>query len=201
MRLIRGLLAVFGTAIVGFGLTVGLGVLPPVEAVERDAVDLLGTDYLLVATIGLVAAFVTLLVVVGRAMTGIDQLAMPDPEELPPAPRLGEEFDRFVEGPAGFRTHLRSDAPARIHEQLREAAIMAVMRRHGCPREAARRQVEAGEWTDDVEAAAYLGGSAAPRPPWSSRCAAVLAGRTWDQRGAGRAAQAIVDLAGDGDRA
>lgn len=198
MMVLRGSVALSGSAIVGFGLAVVLEVTSPPATLGHDAVDLLGTDYLVVAGVGVAAALVTLFVGVAWTMTSINQFEVPNPEDLPTVPRPGDEFQRYVDGRAALRTNLIADEPERVRRRLRETATNAVMLHHGCPRDVARRYVETGEWTDDVEAAAYLGGRTGPRPPRSSRTEAALAGRTWSQRGARRAAAAIVELA-DGD--
>lgn len=198
MRIIGGLLALVGTAVVGGGIALTVGVGPPLGAVTDTATTRVGNDYFLVAGIGIGAFALTLIVVAARAVTGVDQLTPPDPEGIPSAPRLGDEFDRYVAGRARLLAPLRSDESNRIRSRLRDAAVRAVMENHGCSREDARKLVDVGEWTDDVEAAAYLGGSQAPSAPVAARLRAVLGGQRWRQRGADRTARAIVALADGG---
>lgn len=193
-RLGSGLAAV-GTALVGVGLGVTLGLLPQANRIARRGVDLLGTDYLLLATVGVLALVATLLVTSAWATSKSNQIEPPDPERIPPVPRPGESVDRFIDGPPGIRQAAHDDQVERVRGRLRHTATETVMRRHACTREAARLRVDSGSWTDDVEAAAFLGGPAAPRPPWTARLSAVLSGKPWVRRGAHRAAAAIVALA------
>lgn len=194
MRIVGSLLALMGTAAVGLGMALTVGGGPSADAITTTAVERLGNDYLLVATVGAAAFVLTLLVIAFRGVAGIDQLAPPDPEGIPSAPRMGADFDQFVNRRATPRVALGSAEDDRVRKRLRAAAVQAVMDRQGCPRETARQLVETGEWTVDPEAAAYLGGRQAPRPPWNARLLAVLRGRRWSQRGARRTAQTIVDV-------
>lgn len=194
MNPVRRLLALVGTAVVAAGLAIALQVAPSVDTLERDAVDFLGTDYLVVAVVGVLAGLLTLVAVAGRARSRGHHHTLPDPETVPSVPRLGAEFDQFVDGTVDPHL-LISDEPDAVRDRLREAATAAVMHRDGCTRSVAQRQVDTGEWTDDVEAAAFLGGSTAPEPPWPARLDAAVQGQSWSQRGARRAARAIVRLA------
>lgn len=198
MRIVSSLLALVGTVVIGAGIAVTVGVGSPAGALMDAATNRLGNDYLLVAVIGMAAFALTLVVIAARAVTGVNQLTPPNPEGIPSAPRLGDGFDQYVAGQVSLLAALRSDEPKRVRSRLRDAAVLAVMEHHGCSREAARRQVDAGEWTDDIEAAAYLGGPHGPSAPVAARLAAAVGGRRWRQRGASRAAQAIVTLAEGG---
>lgn len=197
MRVVGGLLGLVGTAAVGAGLAFAVGGGAPVETLTTTVVGRLGNDYLLVAAVGGVAFALTVCVVAFRAVGGIDQVAPPDPEGIPSAPRLGAGFDRYVHRRASPRV-ARSTAEAEVvRDRLRAVAVQAVMDHQGCSRETARQSIEDGEWTEDVEAAAYLGGQRAPRPPRRARLRAALRGQRWRQRGARRTAMAIVERSTD----
>lgn len=199
MNPIRDLLTLLGIAVVGIGLGIAVRIAPPIDTIELKAVDFLGTDYLLVAAVGAVAGIATVLVVTARALSSGHQLSTPDPESVPAVPELGGELDRFIDGSAG-RRHFRSAERDDIRHRLRAAATTAVMHREGCDHTAASEQIENGDWTDDIEAAAFLGGPGAPRPPLVARAEAAIDGQLWVQRGARRAVAAVIDLAEDGER-
>ncbi|SFL53411.1 hypothetical protein SAMN04487950_4110 [Halogranum rubrum] len=179
--------AVFALAL-GVLLTPGLGGAIPVA----DAVDAAGSDYKLFVVFGAVALLLVLVVVGLRAVGGQAQATPPDPEHVRTAPAPGAEFDSVVGGGVGLREQLFGDERERVRGRLRETATQTVMRRENCGRETARERVENGTWTDDRDAAAFVGGERGPSPPVSSRVTAALRGRSWFQHGARRAAEEIV---------
>lgn len=199
MSLGRSLLVLLGIVISGIGVAVAATSTPVGAGVVSAATEQVGNDYVLVAVVGAVAFVLTLLFVILRVLTGIDQITPPEPEGIPTARHPGAEFDEYVRGPVGLRTLLRTDEPQQIHDRLREVAIQTVMQRTNCSREAARRQVDEGTWTDDIDAAAYLGGPESPDVLWSSRIRAALIGRSWHQWAAGRTARDIVRQAEQGN--
>lgn len=188
----RNLLILLGVAISGVGVAVAATSMPIATGAVSAAVERLGNDYLLVAVIGGVAFVLTLLFVVIRVLTGIDQITPPEPEGIPTARHPGAEFDQFVDGPVGLRSLMGSGERQQVQDRLREVAVQTVMQRTNCSREAARRRVDEGKWTEDADAAAYLGGPEGPDAPWPSRIKAALIGRSWHQWAARRAARDIV---------
>lgn len=97
----------------------------------------------------------------------------------------GADVDRAlgtVGGSTG-RTNVRAD--------LRDLARDVVARRARCSTEEAARRVEAGTWTDDVRAAAYLGGEDAPPLPFGRRLADVLRTEPTERLNVRRALDAI----------
>lgn len=192
MSIGRNLLILLGVAISGIGIAIAATSTPVAADGLSAVVEQLGNDYLLVAVVGGLAFVLTVLFVVVRVLTGINQITPPEPEGIPTARHPGVEFDEFVDSPVGLRSLLHADQRKQVRDRLREMAIQTVMRRTNCSRDAARRQVEEGRWTDDVDAAAYLGGPGAPDVPWSSRIKAALFGRSWHQWAARRAALDIV---------
>lgn len=178
---------VFALAL-GVLLTPELGGAIPVD----DAIDAAGSDYKLFAVFGAVALLVVLLVFLLRAVGGQDQATPPDPEDVRTAPVPGAEFDAVVDDGVGLRERLFGDTHERVRGRLRETATQTVMRRENCGREQARGRVETGTWTDDRDAAAFVGGADGPSPPVTSRVKAALRGRSWFQHGARRTAAEIV---------
>lgn len=151
-RSVRSVLSALGIVVFGVGLLVALDPdtarLIPVEA----AVLALGSDYVVVAALGLLAVGFSGLVVASRRVRGVDEVTPPAVEGVQSAARPGRAFDRSV----GTGWLLRwVDAPD-PHPRLEAAAIRATMRADGCSRADAERRVADGSWTDDAVAARYL---------------------------------------------
>ena len=188
----QGLLALVGTTAVLVAVGGVASVIP-----VRPAVQALGNDYLLVAAIaalGLVAALPALFS--GRA-SNVEQTAVPTPETPATVPPAGQTFDETV-GSWRFRLPLSGRERRRaVRDRLRSAAVGAVMRERNCSRDAARRRVASGEWTDDPGVAAYLGeaesGDAPPDASVGDRVGALLAGETWHERQARRTADVLAE--------
>jgi hypothetical protein len=181
-------IAVFGGAL-AVVLSPGLGEPLPVEA----AIDALGSDYLVVAGLGVLALAVLVVMLVARAASSVDEASSPDPEFVERVPVLGAEFDDLVENGLGVRATYFSDEPEAVREDLREKAIRTLVRTRGLDRETARDRVEAGRWTDNRVAAEFLAtGGVVPR---SARVRAALRGESWLQYGARVAAEEVVALA------
>lgn len=177
-------------------LLVAVGGLASVLPV-RSAVGVLGNDYLLVAAIaaaGLVAALPAL--VSGRA-SNVQQATVPTPETPATVPPAGATFDEAV-GSWRFRLPLYGREQRRaVRDRLRSAAVGTVMRERNCSRDAARRRIATGEWTDDPGVAAYLGGGEdvddPPRAGVGGRVGALLSGETWHERQARRTAEHVAE--------
>lgn len=194
LRRIRVALGV-GTFAAGLVLVVGAGWLPLSGLAGlvdgpggRAAVVVLG---LFAGLQGLWAAF--------RARSASPDLAEPpDPEpvgvERPPV--TGGEFDAAVERLADPST---GDDEAREHvrRDLRRTAVTLLVERTGCTREEAATRITRGEWTDDVRAAAFLGGPDAATVPMGVRVREWLAPETPAGQRARRAAEEVVALAED----
>ena len=188
MRTVRASLGLLG--VVALGVAVGT-VLVPGLAGSLDVGAVAGNDYLFVVPLGLGAAVVLLGAVASRSKRGVDQVTPPDAEGVPTADAPGAGFDRIVgrgwlTAPAALRERDRLD------ERLRAVATRTIAQAERCSRDAARRRLEAGTWTDDPEAAAYFA-----REPVDGRTAAATAVRALRhlelplQRRARRAALAI----------
>lgn len=155
-------------------------------------VEQLGGDFVFVALFGLLAVVLLVIALAWRGVNGLNQTTPPTPEEVQSVPRFGGDFDDEVDERAGIRDRFFSDRPAALRERVREAAVTAEMRASGCSRTEAVSRVDAGTWTSDREAAAFLSGADGPSPPVRARVRAALGGRAWYQRGARRAADAAV---------
>lgn len=146
LRIVRGVLIVTGVAVFALGLLVvfvpGMERLLPVEAMIRA----LGSDYWVVAVVGLAAVALALFVLLVQSISGVNEAAVPVVESVESAPHPGQALDRSVEG------HVSGP-----QGRLRETAVQTLMRREHCSRSDAETRVAQGEWTDDDVAAAYLG--------------------------------------------
>lgn len=197
MKLARATLGVLGIAV--FGLAV-ITIFAPEAAAGvpvDDAVAALGNDYLLVGVFGVMGFAVVLGTVSVRSVRGIDQATPPSPEGIPTGPRPGESLDRLLERGPTLRERLFTDHREEVREQLRETAVRTLMRTSNCTRAAALERIEQGTWTDDPEAAAYLGADGGTSRRWSDAVAA-LRGESGFQRRARRTARAIVRLDEEG---
>lgn len=187
------LFVLLGIAVFGGALAVifapGLGEALPIGV----AIEALGSDYLVVAGLGVVALVVLAVMLVARAASSVDEAAPPEPEYVEQVPVLGAEFDDLVNDGLGVRATYFSDRPEEVREDLREQATRTLMRTRGVAREDARSLVESGRWTDDRAASQFLAAQgAAPR---SARVRAALRGESWLQYGARAAADEIVRIA------
>lgn len=191
-RALRGAFLATGIAVLGVGLAAvfvpGTDELLPIEA----AVAALGSDYVVVAVVGIAAVGLSALVVVARHVRGVREANPPLVEAVQSATYPGEALDR----PAGSLFGLRGGGPAGegSRERLEEAAVRATMRADGCSRSDAERRVAEGAWTDDPVAARCLSGSSdADGRAGSDGRAAIRSGRTLR-----RTVNAIVRLTDDG---
>ncbi|WP_396613802.1 hypothetical protein ACH9L7_18170 (plasmid) [Haloferax sp. S1W] len=146
------LLGVCGLLCLGLGL-VGGGVGSLVTEVFSGT----GADYKLMMVLSAVALVAAVPVVVSGRERNLDQAETPDPEVPVDVPPAGREFDETIQG-WRFRTPLVGISTRKqVKRRLRKAAVEAVMRAENCDRSRARRLVRRGDWTDDSEAAAFLG--------------------------------------------
>lgn len=156
-RAIRVLLLLVGVATLGVGLLVAFD--PETEGVLRidAAIEALGSDYVVLAALGLLAVGLALLLVAARRVRGVSEATPPAVEGVLTATHPGASFDRAGGGRLSGFLSARS-ANDRRH-RLREAAIRATMRAEGCSRTDAERRVDEGTWTSDPVAAAFLSAS------------------------------------------
>jgi hypothetical protein len=166
-------------------------------AISLDGlVEAVGADYLLAAAVGAVACVLVVALVVRRALGGIEQARMPEPETVQHADHPGVRFDRAATGRIRLLPRPPTAEERELRERVRAAAERAVMRRERVSRSDAAATVDRGEWTDDVAAAAFVSDDA--RPPIRVRLAALFSRRSWYQVGARRAAEEISRVDGGG---
>lgn len=128
-----------------------------------------------------------------RRRTEIRGVETADPEIVAPVDAPGVSFDRRVAKATGYR-RTTVETRQRVHDRLQDAAVAVVQRRFDCSRGAAIDRIEAGTWTDDPFAAAFLGGPDAPSPPLVARLRHALRTESSFQRDARRTADAIAVL-------
>jgi len=172
---------------------VALGVLMVVQPGLAAAI---GVDYAAVLLIGLIALVQGLRVARSRQRSEIRGAETPDVETVETMPTPGDEFDETVaslrSGPRRVLIRERAD----LRETLEAAALTAVADRENCSREAAAEMIEDGSWTDDVHAAALLGGPAAPSPPLFDRLKLAASAQSSFQFRVRRTADAVARAAG-----
>ncbi len=180
----RRLAALLGVVTLGAGLA----------AIAVPGLVAFDPGRILVWGIGGLALVEALRVVQGRRHAELDEAETPDPElstaTPPPGEDLDTELERFLD--TGGIYFGRS----RLREGLRSAAV-AVLTRYDVYSEAdAEAAIESGTWTDDLVAAAFLGGESAPTLPVRSRVESWFRRESPTERGVGHAVEAIAAVAG-----
>ena len=173
--------------------TVALGVLMVLQPGLAAAI---GVDYAAVLLVGLIALVQAVRVARSRQDSEVRGAETADVETVESMPTPGEEFDRTVATlRSGPRRQLIRDR-ADLREEVAAAAVTAVADRENCSPEEAEERIEAGTWTDDPHAAAFLGGADAERPPLFDRLKLAASPETRFQHRVGRAADAVARTAG-----
>jgi len=153
---LRWLVVVTGGVAVAVALVVAVrpstAALLPIAAI----VGVLGSDYIVVAVLGILAVSGAVAVLGVRVRRGVTEATPPVVEGVQSAPYPGAAVDQT----AG-QSLLADDAAADPRERLREAAITATKTATDCSQAEARRRVDDGSWTTDQVASAWL---AADRP-------------------------------------
>lgn len=152
-RVVRGVLLAIGISVFAVGLLVAFvpgtdGYLPMGTLIET-----LGSDYIVVAILGIAALGFALVTVLFRRLTGVNEAATPIVEGVQSAPSPGASFDRSNGRLFGVWISTAT------RNRLREAAILTLMRSENCSRSTAERRVEEGSWTDNTTALRLLGGT------------------------------------------
>ncbi|GAA0244703.1 hypothetical protein ACFFQF_04140 [Haladaptatus pallidirubidus] len=180
----RPLVTVVGILAIGGGLAV---VFAP------ELAGFLSAGAIFVKLVGVLTLVQGLRVVQGRRNRDLLQAETGDPETNVTLPTPGTEFDeRLLKVHSGARKE-RFRARKKIRATLESSLVEAIVQREGCSRDEARAQVETGEWTDDDEAAAFLGGPSAPRRSWREWFRQSLGGQTTFQHRARRTADAVSE--------
>ncbi|MDS0297367.1 hypothetical protein NDI76_01240 [Halogeometricum sp. S1BR25-6] len=158
-------------------------------------VALAGNDYVLAAGVASVALLVVVAVLVLRGADGVNRTTPPEPETVQNAAHPGVKFDRAVGGESRNRVGRGGEREA-VRERVREAAVRSVMYRDGVARERAATRVDAGDWTDDDAAAAFLAENG--RTSLTDRLLGPFSGPGF-RRGAERAADEVCRIEGAAD--
>lgn len=152
LGIVRGVLLLTGIAVFTVGMLAvfvpGVAEVLPMEAM----IATLGSDYVVVAAVGLVAVAFAVLVLLVVAIGGVDEADLPVVESVESAPHPGQAVDRSVDGESGGRI------PDSRLDRLTETAVRTLVRSEHCSRSTAERRVAEGTWTDDEVAADFLGG-------------------------------------------
>jgi hypothetical protein len=179
----RSAITAVGILAVGWGLAV---VFAP------DLATLFPLRELFVKFVGLLAFVQGLRVVQARRHTDVEGADTGDPETNVTLPIPGGDFDdrlRTVHsGPRKRRFRSRKEIRGRLEDALADA----IVRRDGCSADEARARIETGDWTDDPEAAAFLGGPSAPRRSWRQWLRQSFGGETRFQHRARKTADAVA---------
>lgn len=153
LRVVRAVLLLTGLAVFAVGMLAVFvpsvaGVLP-VEAM----IAALGSDYFVLAALGLAAVAIAVLVLLAIAVSGVDEADLPIVESVESAPHPGQAVDRSVDDESG------GQVPESRVNRLTEAAVQTLVRTEHCSRSTAERRVAEGTWTDDEVAADFLAAS------------------------------------------
>ncbi|WP_435152677.1 DUF7269 family protein [Haladaptatus sp. DFWS20] len=184
----RPLVTVVGILAVGWGLAI-------VFAPELATV--FSTGAIFVKLIGVLTLVQGLRVVQSRRQRDLLQAETGDPETNVTLPTPGAEFDERLRIVHTGRRKDRFRARKQLRGTLESSLIEAIVQRDGCSKDEARTRLETGSWTDDAEAAAFLGGPSAPRRSWREWFRRSLGGQTTFQLRARRAANAVADYVED----
>ena len=178
-------------------LAASLGVLAlGTSLVAIVAPGLLGVDLdrIVVSVVGVLALLQALRVIQRRRHAELDEAGTPDPELPFATPVPGEDLDSVLDGFLDTRRmYYRGN---RVREGLRSAAVAVLTRYGGYSEAEAGAALEAGTWTEDRVAAAFLGSGAAPGLPVRARVRNWLRRESPTRRGIRHAVDAIAGVAG-----
>lgn len=188
MKRYRILLTVLGSATVLTGMILANS--NSVGETVSSLVSILGSDYFLVAVIGLGGLVIAAIVAINGRSSNLQQASMPDAESPVSAPPPGAEFDRLVDSRVAFLPVIGDGDREAVKERLRTSAVETLSRVDGCTRSESETKLSRGDWTDDPTAAQFLAVGAAP-PSRLTRCVRWVSGDPWFQRAAARTAEEI----------
>lgn len=144
--------------------------------------------------IGFIALIQGFRSVQSRRLTTIEQASLPPIEDRESTPIPGDDFDERIQHMRGFYTRGAASEEERIKQRLRGTAIDVLTRTKDISNDAARHQLDTGEWTDDPIAASFLGGSDAPSSPIGFRLQSRVSSGSYKRRAANRTTDEIVSL-------
>jgi hypothetical protein len=161
MGALRGAAVLAGVALLATALA--LLVAPGAVAGSGLADALTGTPVDAVAKLGLALVLGALGLVTGLSGTAARRRTLPAPETIGTERRtagaaLDRQIDQVGDGKRGRQ------ARARVRREVRSVAVETLCDVEGIDEATAERRLEAGEWTDDPRAAAFLGDESVPQP-------------------------------------
>jgi len=172
--------------IVALGLSLLAIVFPGVVAFSLDRI--------VVSGVGGLVLLQAVRVIQARRHEDRDEAVTPDPElpsaTPPPGEDLESELERFLDARQIYYRQTR------LREGLREAAVTVLSQYDSQSTTEAEEAVETGTWTDDMYAAAFIGGEQAPTPPLRVRVPNALRRESPFKRGARHTVDAIAAAAG-----
>lgn len=173
----------------------GLCVVFGLAALAGYAVPGLNATYLFVTFVGVVAGVQGLRYALRRRTVTVLETETGDTERRYRVPVPGDDVDRELARPDGWRGNRGSAA---VRERIREAAVRTLVLRDNCTEAEAEARLEEGSWTDDPVAARYLGADASV--PLRTRLRLVVRGGVSTTR-ANRAVAAVGRLRDETRRA
>lgn len=182
MSRVRNVLASLGAVLVGLGF---------LFVVQPGLAAVLPIPRLALVVVGLLGAVEGIRSVQRRRGSEIVGAEPPDPEFGIETDAPGDDFDARIARLSTRRGWIGGDFD-RVENRLRTAAITVVAARYGLSKPEARERVEAGSWTEDPVAAAFLGGPTVPQPPLEVRLRMRLGTTPRFQRYVHRTADAIA---------
>lgn len=144
--------------------------------------------------IGFIALIQGFRSVQSRRHTAIDQASIPAIEDREATPIPGDDFDERIQHMRGFYSRGAASEEERIKQRLRGTAIDVLTRTQDISNDAARDQLDAGEWTNDPIAASFLGGQEAPSSPIGFRLQSRVSSESYKRRAAIRTTNEIIAL-------
>ncbi|WP_225336148.1 DUF58 domain-containing protein [Halomicrobium urmianum] len=177
-------------AVVGGLLSLAIGAL----ALAVPGAVSIGLDRAFVTVVGLGALVQALRVVQARRHAELDEAETPDPEAAPPSPTPGDNLESVVSGFLDQRRFFQYQS--RVRDGLRAAAVAVLAQYTDASEAEARQRLDAGQWTTDRYAAAFLGDDSTADHTAESRLRDVLDRRSAFSRGIERTIDAITAIAG-----
>lgn len=153
---------------------------------------------LFVKFVGFIAFVQGLRVVQGRRNANIEGAETGDPETNVTLPTPGHEFDDQLRTVHSGHRKRQFRSRRELRNRLEDSLVEAIVRREGCSDDEAQARIETGGWTDDPEAAAFLGGPSAPRRSWREWFRQSLGGETRFQHRARKTANAVARYVEEG---
>lgn len=157
--------------------------------------DDVGLDYLVVGALGLVTVVSAIALLGVRSFAGVREVRPPAVE----TPAREPPRDIVAETLADLPPVRVTETHRRLHEQLRELTISAVVQRQHCSRAEAEHRLQAGTWTTDPLAIEFLRSCELDPPSLPARLLNLLRGRRWYRDRVVATVRALEQLEGMGE--